>query len=204
MSILGNTTVVAARVTRSAANALRVQLSTPDGAELAHAQQKGGAAVQFGFKNGGKGDYTLSNAAGDELRIEVAATTTVTRQNTLIGKIVPADGAARFEDADGTLLALVQPHAGQKGDSAWHHRILSPAGQDLGVITLMRIPLGWREIDAEITQWILNINVNKLKAPSAGVRLRLSAPVTAQLGDLLAAACVDFSVLPRGYLAASQ
>jgi hypothetical protein len=204
MPILGNTTVVAARVTRSATNALRVQLSTPDGAELAQAKQKGGAAVLFGFKNGGKGDYSLSNAAGDELRIEVAATTTISRQNTTIGKIVPADGAARFEDAGGALLAVVQPHTGPKGDSAWHHEILSSAGQDLGVLTLMRIPLGWREIDAEVTQWLLDINVNKLKAPSAGVRLRLSAPVSAELGDVLTAACVDFSVLPRGYLAPSQ
>jgi hypothetical protein len=40
-----------------------------------------------------------------------------------------------------------------------------------------------------------------LKVPSAGALLRLNAPVAPELGDILAAACVDFSVLPRGYIA---
>lgn len=131
--ILGDATVVTARVTRSTSNALRIQLATPDGAELARAQQKGGAAVLLGFKNGGKGDYTLSGAAGEEFRIAVAGTTTITKQNTPVGRIVPVDGAARFEDGGGTVLAVVQPHTGFKADSAWHHRLLSPAGQELGV-----------------------------------------------------------------------
>ena len=201
MPILGDATVVVARLTRSTSNALRVQLNTPDGAELARAQQKGGAAVLLGFKNGGNGDYKLSNAAGDELRIAVAGTTTITRQNTPVGKVVPADGAAPFEDGDGNMLAVVLPHAGSKADSAWHHRILSPTGHDLGVLSLMTVHTGWNGIEAETTQWLLNENVGSLKAPSAGARLKLGAPVTPALGDVLAAACVDFSVLPRGYLA---
>jgi hypothetical protein len=90
--------------------------STPPTAPNWRAQQKGGA----------------SNAAGDELRIAVAGTTIITRQNTPVGKVVPADGAARFEDGDGDVLAVVLPHAGSKADSVWHHRILSPAGHDLG------------------------------------------------------------------------
>ncbi|WP_297731786.1 hypothetical protein [Mycobacterium sp.] len=44
-------------------------------------------------------------------------------------------------------------------------------------------------------------NIATLKAPSAGAMLELRAPVAPQLGDMLAAACVDFSVLPRGYIA---
>ena len=56
-------------------------------------------------------------------------------------------------------------------------------------------------IDAETTQCLLNENVGSLKAPSAGARLKIGALVTPALGDVLAAACVDFSVLPRGYLA---
>ena len=76
MPILGDATAVAARVTRATSNALRVKLTTPDGAELARAQQKGGMGVLLGFKNGGKSDYTLSSPAGDELRLAVAATTT--------------------------------------------------------------------------------------------------------------------------------
>jgi hypothetical protein len=201
MPILGDATVVIALLTRSTSNALRVQLTTPDGTELAHARQKGGAAVLLGYKNGGKGDYTLSNTAGDELRIAVARTTTVTKQNTPVGKIAPADGAARFETGGGTTLAVVEPHTGSKADSAWHHRILSSAGNELGVLTLMRAQNGWSGIAAETTLWLLNQNVGALKTPSAGVLVKLSAPVAPELGDVLAAACVDFSVLPRGYIA---
>jgi antitoxin (DNA-binding transcriptional repressor) of toxin-antitoxin stability system len=201
MPILGDATAVAARVKRSASNALRVELAAADGAELGRAQQKGSAAVLFGFKNGGKGDYKLSSAAGEEFRIAVAGTTTITKQNTPVGRIVPADGAARFEDGGGTVMAVVQPHTGLKADSAWHHRLLSPAGDELGVLSLMRAHMGWKDIAEEAYQLLLDYNVTSLKAPSAGAMLQLRAPVAPELGDVLAAACVDFSVLPRGYIA---
>jgi hypothetical protein len=201
MPILGDATVVIARVARSTSNGLRVQLATPDGAELAHARQKGGLGVLLGVKNGGKSDYTLSTTAGDELRIAVAGTTTITKQNTPVGKRVPADGAARVETGGGTVLAVVKPQAGSKSDGAWHHRLVSPAGNELGVLTLMTVNHGWNGIAAETTQWILNQQVGSLKAPSAGVLLELRAPVAPEVGDVLAAACVDFSVLPRGYIA---
>ncbi|OBB92203.1 hypothetical protein [Mycobacterium sp. 852002-30065_SCH5024008] len=204
MPILGNATVVLARLKRSTSNALRVELATPDGTELACAQQKGGAAVLFGFKNGGKSEYTLSAASGDELRIAVAGTTTITNGGTPVGKIVPADGAARLEDGGGTVLALVRPHTGHKADSAWHHRLLSPSGEALGVLTLMTVHTGWSDIESEAIQLLTNHNVATLKAPSAGAMLTLAAPVDPHLGDILAAACVDFSVLPRGYIDQSQ
>ena len=180
---------------------MRVQLATPDGTELAHARQKGGVGVLLGFKNGGKGDYTLSSASGEELQIAVAATTTVTRQNAPVGRMVPANGAARFEDGGGTILAVVQPHNGSRADSAWHHRLLSPAGHELGWLTLMTVHTGWTDLHNEAVQLLLNQNVGSLKAPSAGVLLQLAAPVPPVLGDVLAAACIDFTVLPRGYLA---
>jgi hypothetical protein len=201
MPILGNATTVAAQLTKAASNALRVQLATSDGTELGRAQQKGGAAVLFGFKNGGKSDYTLSSAEGDELQIAVAGTTTITRQNSPVGRIVPADGAARLEDGGGTVLAVIQPHSGFKADRAWHHRILSPAGDELGFLTLVTVHTGWRDIDSEAMQLLFDYNVNVQKLPSAGALLRLRAPVAPVLGDVMAAACVDFSVLPRGYVA---
>jgi hypothetical protein len=200
MSMLGNATVVVARVTRSTSNALRVELATPDGTELARARQKGGAAVLFGFKNGGKSEYTLSAPTGDELKIEVGATTTVSDGNTPVGKIVPADGAARLEDGGGTVLAVVRPHTGHKADGAWHHRLLSPSGEVVGVLTLMTVHTGWSDIESEAIQLLFNRNLATLKAPSAGAMLTLAAPVDPHLGDVLAAACVDFSVLPRGYI----
>ena len=45
MPILGNATAAAAHVTRSTSNALRIQLTSAEGRELAHARQKVGAAV---------------------------------------------------------------------------------------------------------------------------------------------------------------
>ncbi|WP_156686531.1 hypothetical protein [Mycobacterium sp. Marseille-P9652] len=201
MPILGNAVAVAAQVSRSMSNALRLQLTTPDGTELAHAQQKGGAAVLLGFKNGGKSDYTLTGAAGDELAIAVASTTTVASQGRPVGRIAPADGAARIEDGAGAVLAVIRPHTGFKADSAWRHPILSPGGDEIGVLTLMTVHTGWSDIESDALNLMFNRNVASLKAPSAGALLQLRAPVSAQLGDLLAAACVDFSVLPRGYIA---
>jgi hypothetical protein len=201
MPILGDASVVVARLSRATSNALRVQLTTADGTDLARAQQKGGAAVLLGFKNGGKSEYTLSGAAGDEFRIAVAGTSVITKQGVGVGKIVPADGAARLEDGAGTVLEVFRPHTGSKADSAWHHSILSPAGSEIGVLTLMTVHTGWHDIEAEAIQLMFNYNVATLKAPSAGAMLKLHAPVTPELGDVLAAACVDFSVLPRGYIA---
>ena len=47
MPILGDATTVTARLTKSASNALRIQLASSDGTELGRAQQKSGAAVLF-------------------------------------------------------------------------------------------------------------------------------------------------------------
>lgn len=201
MPILGDATVVAGAVTRSPSNALRVQLTAADDRELAHAQQKGGAAVLFGFKNGGKSTYTLSSADREELGIAVAGTNTITRASRPVGKIVPADGAARLENGAGTVLAVVRPHTGFKADNAWHHRILSPAGHELGVLTLVTVHTGWNDVEIEMTDLLFNQNYARLKVPSAGVLLKLCAPAGPELGDVLAAACVDFAVLPRGYIA---
>jgi hypothetical protein len=199
--ILGDATVVAAKLSRSVSNALRVQLTTPSGIELAHAQQKGGVGVLLGFKNGGKATYTVSAGNGEGLQIDVAGTTTITNSDRILGKIVPADDAARFENAAGAVLAVLRPHVGFKADSAWHHPILTPAGQELGVLTLMTVRTGWADIQDEAYQLLYHQNYPRLKAPSAGAMLKLSTPVRPELGDLLAAACVDFSVLPRGYIA---
>jgi hypothetical protein len=182
-------------------NALRVQLTTPSGIELAHAQQRGGVGVLLGFKNGGKGSYTVSAASGEAMEIDVAGTTTITNSDRVLGRIVPADGAVRFENGVGAVLAVLRPHVGFKADSAWHHPILTPAGQELGVLTLMTVHTGWADVQEDIYQLLLHYNYASLKAPSAGAMLRLSAPVGPELGDVLAAACVDFSVLPRGYIA---
>ena len=59
----------------------------------------------------------------------------------------------------------------------------------------------WSDIEFEAIQLLFNQNIATLKAPSAGALLKLHAPVGPRLGDLLASACVDFSVLPRGYIA---
>jgi len=134
-------------IDEAASNALRIRLATPDGTELGRAQQKGGAAVLFGFKNGGRSDYTLSSAAGDELQIAVAGTTTVTRQNTPIGKIV------RPTVRHGSKPAAApswQPY--NRTPDSRRSRLASsdtvPAGDELGVLTLITVHTGWRDIDS--------------------------------------------------------
>ncbi len=47
------------------------------------------------------------------------STTTIIRAGTPVNKIVPADGAVRFEDGAGTVLAVVRPYVGTKSDNAW-------------------------------------------------------------------------------------
>jgi len=173
-----------------------VAIKDESGKDLASARQKGGAGVLFGFKNGGKGSYTLS-AGTDELAIEVGASTTISRGSTVIGKVVPSDGACRFEDGGGTTLAVVRPHTGVKGDDPWTHPLLSPQGGELGTLKLMRSHTTWSDIAQEIWLWD---KAGSLKAPSSGVLISLNAPVSEVLGDVLVAACVDFSVLPRGYV----
>jgi hypothetical protein len=201
MAILGDATTVATVVSRSTSNALRLKLTGIGGAELAHAQQKGGAAVLLGFKNGGKSTYTLTGVGGQELVINVAGTTTVSAAGSTLGVIVPADGGAQIRNGAGTVLAGVRPHTGAKADNAWQHPIVNGSGQQIGDLTLMRSQIGWRDIESDVIGLLFDQNYASLKAPSAGTMLTLTAPVPSELGDLLAAACVDFSVLPRGYIA---
>jgi hypothetical protein len=197
MPILNDATAISARVGRAKTNALTVTLQTANGDEVGAARQHGGAGVLFGFKNGGRGGYTLT-APNDVLEIAVAATTTVTRAGQPVGAIVPADGGARIDDAGGTTLAVLRPYVGAKGDDGWAHPLLSPSGAELGSLTYMRSHAGWGTLIEWTVMW--DRAGAALKAPSAGALLTLAAPVPPILGDLLAAACVDMSVLPRGYI----
>jgi hypothetical protein len=43
-------------------------------------------------------------------------------------------------------------------------------------------------------------NYSILKVPAIGTVPAITTPASAQLTDLLCAACVDFAVLPRGYV----
>jgi hypothetical protein len=130
----------------------------------------------------------VQKAASNALRVQLA-----TSDGTELGR---AAGRRRR-----TVLAVIQPHSGFKADRTWHHGIVSPAGDELGFLTLMTVHTGWRDIDSEAMQLLFDYNVNTQKLPSAGALLRLRTPVAPVLGDVMAAACVDFSVLPRGYVA---
>jgi hypothetical protein len=204
VTILGSRTVAVATLRRSLNNALIADLKDQAGNPIGEAKQKFGAGVLFGFKNGGKSTYTLT--AGERTAtIDVAATTTVTDGGVVLGRIAPHDGAARLEDSAGALLAVIRPFEGKKADDPWRHPILSPRGDVLGSLNLMRThtPLltndDWALIDHEIFGFTLH-STTALKTPALGTVLQLAAPVDPRLGDLLACATVDFSVLPRGYI----
>jgi hypothetical protein len=204
VTILGSRTVAVATLRRSPNNALIADIKDQAGNTIGEAKQKFSAGVLFGFKNGGKSSYTLT-AGNRTVTIDVAATTTVTDADVVLGRIAPHDGAARIEDSAGAVLALIRPFEGKKGDDPWRHPIVSPRGDLLGSLNLMRThqPLltadDWAWIDHEIFGFALH-STTALKTPALGTALQLAAPVDPRLGDLLACAAVDFSVLPRGYI----
>jgi hypothetical protein len=70
----------------------------------------------------------------------------------------------------------------------------------LGTLTLMRTAGGWSL--QEFMYWTATWDMTgvRLKAPSAGAALELAAPVGEDLADLLVAALLDVSTLPRGYI----
>jgi antitoxin (DNA-binding transcriptional repressor) of toxin-antitoxin stability system len=194
-SLAAGTTLVA-RTGRTLANALTVELKDGTGADVGAARQKNSAGVLLGFRNGGKSRYELT--LGDRTyALDVGATTTVARDGRPVGRIVPHDGAARLESAGGTVLALLRPHAGPKADDPWEHPLQAPDGSALGSLSLIRSHITMNDV---IDELLLGDKAGPLKAPSAGARVSLTAPVTGPLAELLPAACVDACVLPRGYV----
>lgn len=196
--------VVIAMVKRATSNALVVELKDGAGSDVGVAKQKFGLGVLFGFANGGKSTYTLTMAQRT-LTVDVNATTTVSESGREIGRIIPHDGAAQFVDASGSVLALVCPHRGKKSDDPLSHRIVSPRGEDLARLDLNKRKFklldenDWAWIDHELWGFTMH-NYTALKVPTAGTVLKITAPVSASLADLLHAACVDFAVLPRAYV----
>jgi hypothetical protein len=203
MSILGGNTTITGRLKRAKNNALTVTLQT-DGGDLGEARQKGSAGVLFGFKNGGRGTYKLT-AGQDVLDLDVGPTTTVTRNGAPLGRISGHGDGARFEDAAGRVLALLRPHQGPKAEDVWRHPITSPDGAELGTLSLVRVNTAWKTLSDVITTWAAwDVNTNSLKMPSAGSLLALIAPLDSTLDALVAAACVDVAVFPRGYVASNS
>ena len=125
----------------------------------------------------------------------VAGTTTVSESGTEIGKLVPHDGAARFDDPTGAVLAYLRPHVGHKASEPWRHPILTPHGQSLGTLTLFPTSSAaeLREyLDRIVDQVILDLDINytTLRLPALGSVLDLQEPVAGRLGDLLAGTLV--------------
>lgn len=190
---------LSARVRRARSNALVVTYSDPAGREVAVGKQKSGAAVLLGFKNGGKADYTIEGNA-TRLEVAVAATTKVSRNGTPLGSIVGQGSSARIESAAATVLAHIHPHEGAKADAAWPHRLTGPDGEHVGTLILMRNASAWSLSDFVYWTATWEMTGVGLKTPSAGAALNLDAPVDDVLADLLVAALLDVSTLPRGYL----
>jgi hypothetical protein len=201
-----NPLVIIGMVRRATSNALVVDLKDGAGSVIGTAKQKFGAGVLFGFSNGGKSTYTL--ALGDRtLTIAVNATTTVSESGRELGRIVPHDNAARLVDSTGSVLADVRPHRGNKSDDPLSHGIISPHGDELARLDLNRTKFTLFDRDDYLLQWIDHEvwgytmhNYTTLKVPAIGTVLAITTPASAHLTDLLYAACVDFAVLPRGYV----
>jgi hypothetical protein len=199
VSILGDRLALSARVHRARSNALVVTYSGQDGRDVATGRQKGTTAVLLGLKNGGRAAYAIEGG-GTRLEVAVAATTKVSRDGKALGSIVGQGTSARIESATAGLLAQVHPHEGARADPAWSHRLTGPQGEPVGTLTLMRTVGGWSLQD--FAYWTATWDMAGLgaKAPSAGAALQLHAPAEDELADLLVAALLDASTLPRGYI----
>jgi hypothetical protein len=200
MSILGDHLSLSARVHRAKNNALVVTYSDHIGRDVAVGRQKSSTAVLLGFKNGGKASYTIEGNA-TRLDVAVAATSKISRNGAALGSIVGQGSSARIESAASTSLAQIHPYEGAKADPAWSHGLTGPQGEPIGTLTLMRTVGGWGLQD--FLDWTATWDMAGigLKAPSAGAYLHLEAPPDEALADLLVAALLDFSTLPRGYIA---
>jgi len=157
--------------------------------------------VLLGFKNGGtKTSFTI--AAGEStLDVSVGDTTAVAKGGAPLGSIVGEQTSARIESAGGTVLAHINPCVDPLG-GAWSHPLTAANGSPLGTLTLMRTIESWSVGDFLYWASTLDRTGQSLKPPSAGAVLQLTAPVSEVLGDLLIAALLDVSTLPRGYQAA--
>ena len=167
---------------------------------MAVGKQKSSAAVLLGFKNGGRAAYTVESGA-TRLDVAVAGTTRVSRNGAALGSIVGQGSSARIESAAASLLAQIRPYEGAKADPAWSHKLTGPDDEPIGTLTLMRTVGGWSMQD--FARWTATWDMVGLgaNAPSAGASLQLEAPAEDVLADLLVAALLDVSTLPRGYIA---
>ncbi len=153
----------------------------------------------FGFKNGGKSDYTLSSGAGDELRIAVAGTTTVARRNFTHGQDASGGGAASFEDTTVPFWNSA-PHS-SSANHAWNHGILYRTDDEHRCPRLDNGPHWLARYRFRGHAIALGSNVNVQKTPSAGALLRLRAPVAQSWGTSSPPRALTSPVLPRGYVA---
>jgi hypothetical protein len=198
MSILGDRTHLAGFVGRQTKNnALLLHVKDDQGADLFEVKQKGSAGVLFGFKNGGAGTYVVK-APGGELAVEIGKVTSCA-----MGTIEHSAGHGIVKSKDGTVLATIGGHTGEKRDDPWVHALTDAAGTSLGSISrLASTPT--RHAESDLVEWFWQLEFpqyTSLKIPSFGVFLELDHPVDAALGDLLVAACVDTALAPRGYRA---
>jgi hypothetical protein len=113
----------------------------------------------------------------------------------------PSPGSRQVALCRPSRLAQIDPYEGAKADPAWSHRLSGPHGEPVGTLTLMRTAGGWSMQD--FVHWTATWDMAGLgaKAPSAGASLQLQAPAGEELADLLVAALLDISTLPRGYIA---
>jgi len=204
MAMLADKTVVDARTGRKVSNALTLTFKTSPEDDLAVATQAGGAKVLFGFKNGGRGKFTLAGG-GESVTLDCADERTTARGEAgTVGTIEEeGNGEATFRDASGAVLAIWQgfPYA-EHGEATWPYTLLEPDGSTvLGLLRLLRTSLKFDLLGEAIDTAIWWDRPGQgMKLPTLGARLELRHPVGPVLGDLLLAACVDATIGPHDHL----
>jgi hypothetical protein len=99
--------------------------------------------------------------------------------------------------------AAAQPKD-KKADFVWEHPLTDADGASLGQLSWIRSrPMtGWDVLDGIEDMYIWWDQAGQsLKVPSLGAHLSLTHPVSAVLGDLLLATCVDITVGTHSFIA---
>lgn len=210
MSVLGDRTVVDARVGRKLDNALTLTYRSGPGEPFATATQGGGRlGILLGFKNGGSGTHLVEGSAGaGMLRVECLRdrpTVVSTGEGHPVGAIARGEGADLVDPSGSTLARLIDDPGGHRGVDAFVLAVVDPAGARLGTFSIVRTLGAYSLLNDVIETSIWWDRAGQpLKAPLLGAVISLKAPVSGPIGDLLVAACADVCLGLRGYTASTR
>jgi hypothetical protein len=193
MGVLGGRTEVSVQVGRRMSNLLTTTLRDNHGVTIAQSRQRATAAALIGRGQGRPSIHVVDEG----LEVACGAVTRIQRGGAVLGRLVPGVRGAALQDPAGDLIATVGADGGEYSRATWTYPIDLADGSAVGELVLVRSIDGWADL---FDWWVPAVRHGSDPVrPSAGVVLRLIAPVPDGFGDLLIATCIDTAVLGRVY-----